>query len=116
IPPALAIAVTSVRATSFILVHSERVGTSPARRSILPAIDCDEVWGEKKPGRLKSGLENKPFAPRASLLGHAGEVRVVQAGERLVAHLLEQRALVGRNRLAALALEGKLGVVRDAVD
>jgi len=43
--------VTSVSATSFILVQSERVGTSPARFSILLAIAVDCVLkGEKKPG------------------------------------------------------------------
>src|SRR5205807_5282794 len=39
---------TSVSATSFILVHSERAGTSPARRSILLVIGCDSA-GQKNP-------------------------------------------------------------------
>src|SRR3954462_15990625 len=63
-----------------------------------------------------SGLENKPLALRASLLGDARQMRVIEARERLVAHLLEERPLVGGNRLATLALERELRIVRDAVD
>src|SRR5215212_1000888 len=43
-------------------------------------------------------------------------MRIVQTGERLAAHFLKERALIARNRLAALALQRKLRIVRYSVD
>src|ERR1700682_2397852 len=43
-------------------------------------------------------------------------MRLVQAGQRLIFHLLEETTLVGGDRLAAFAFQRQLRVVRDAVD
>src|SRR3954470_1580752 len=50
------------------------------------------------------------------LLGDVLRASVAEARQRLISHSLKERALVGRNRIAAPTLESELGITSDAVD
>ena len=43
-------------------------------------------------------------------------MRLVQTCQRLISHFLKETTFVGRDRLAAPALERKSRIVRDAID